>query len=110
MEYASAVIGNSSSGIIEAPSFRVPTINIGDRQKGRIQGNSTINCSPETRAIQKAIDQALSKPFQEKIKITTNPYDKPGTSSAIAALLEKTDISGIQKKKFHDIIEPGRYH
>jgi len=104
MKYASALIGNSSSGIIEAPSFRVPTVNIGDRQRGRVQAGSILNCPPETWAIQNTIDHALSQPFQEKIKTVTNPYDRPGTASTIAALLEKTDISNIQKKKFHDII------
>lgn len=108
MKYASAVIGNSSSGIIEAPSFKVATINIGDRQKGRIQADSILNCPPESRAIQRTIDQALSRPFQEKLKTVTNPYDKLGTSSAITTLLEKTEISGMQKKEFHDIIESGR--
>ncbi len=110
VKYASAVIGNSSSGIIEAPSLKVPTINIGDRQKGRIQAESILNCLPESQAIRNALAQALSQPFQEKMKTITNPYDRPGTISTIAALLEKTDISGILKKKFHDIIESGRYH
>jgi UDP-hydrolysing UDP-N-acetyl-D-glucosamine 2-epimerase len=109
LKYTSAVIGNSSSGIIEAPSFKIPTINIGDRQKGRIQADSILNCPPETLAIRDTINIALSQPFQERIKTTENPYDKPGTSSTIATLLEKTDITGILKKKFHDIIDPGRY-
>jgi UDP-hydrolysing UDP-N-acetyl-D-glucosamine 2-epimerase len=109
LKYTSAVIGNSSSGIIEAPSFKVPTINIGDRQKGRIQADSIINCIPDPGAIRNAMDRSLSPTFQEKLKTVENPYDKPGTSSTIATLLEKTDITGILKKKFHDIIDPGRY-
>ncbi len=109
MKNASAVIGNSSSGIIEAPSFKVPTINIGDRQKGRIQADSVLNCLPETRAIQNAINKSLSPAFQKKLKTIKNPYDKPGTCATIATLLEKTDLTDIRKKKFHDIIEQGRY-
>ncbi len=109
MKNASTVIGNSSSGIIEAPSFKIPTINIGDRQKGRIQADSILNCMPETQAIRNTIDRALSPPFREKLKTIQNPYDRPGTCSTIAAVIEKIDITDILKKKFHDIIEPGRY-
>lgn len=103
MKYATAVIGNSSSGIVEAPSFKIPTINIGDRQKGRIQAASTLNCSPGVNAIRQAIGRALSPVFQKSLSGTSNPYDRPGTCSTIVGLLEKTDIIGITKKPFHDV-------
>jgi GDP/UDP-N,N'-diacetylbacillosamine 2-epimerase (hydrolysing) len=103
MKYATAVIGNSSSGIIEAPSFKVPTVNIGDRQKGRIQAASTLNCSADANAIRQTIGRALSPNFQASLSGISNPYDRPGTCSTIVRLLEKADIFGITKKTFHDV-------
>ena len=103
MKYATAVIGNSSSGIVEAPTFKIPTVNIGDRQKGRIQATSILNCSPDAGAIRQAIDHALSPTFQESLATVTNPCDRPGTCSTIVKLLEKTDILGIAKKTFFDV-------
>jgi UDP-hydrolysing UDP-N-acetyl-D-glucosamine 2-epimerase len=104
IKYCAAVIGNSSSGIIEAPSFKVPSINIGDRQKGRIQAASTLNCSPETRAIRQTIDRMLSTAFQESLSGILNPYDRPNTCSTIVGLLENTELFAITKKTFHDVI------
>ncbi len=106
MKYASTIIGNSSSGIIEAPTLKVPTVNIGDRQKGRIMAASIINCDPDSNAIRHAIDHVLSPAFQESLQVTSNPYDRPGTCSTIVGLLAKTDISGITKKIFHDVRFP----
>ncbi len=103
MKYADAVIGNSSSGIIEAPSLKIPTVNIGDRQRGRIQAASILNCIPDADAIRQTIEQALSPAFQEKLPGISNPYDRLGTCSAIVGLLERTDIKGIIKKTFHDV-------
>ena len=103
MKYATAVIGNSSSGIVEAPSFKIPTVNIGDRQKGRIQAASTLNCLPDANAIRQTIGRALSPAFQESLSGISNPYDRPGTCSAIVGLLENADIFGITKKPFHDL-------
>ena len=103
MKFCAAVIGNSSSGIVEAPTFKIPTVNIGDRQKGRIQATSILNCSPDAGAIRQAIDHALSPAFQENLAIVTNPYDKPGTCSTIVKLLVKTDILSIAKKNFFDL-------
>ena len=103
MKYATVVLGNSSSGIIEAPSFKIPTVNIGDRQKGRIQAAGILNCSPDADAIRQTIGRALSPAFQENLSGITNPYDRPGTCSNIVRLLETTDIFGIAKKTFHDV-------
>ncbi|MCX5831433.1 MAG: UDP-N-acetylglucosamine 2-epimerase [Deltaproteobacteria bacterium] len=103
MKYATAVIGNSSSGIVEAPSYKIPTVNIGDRQKGRIQAASTLNCSPDANAIRQTIDRALSPAFQESLSGISNPYDRTGTCVTIVGLLEKIDILGITKKTFHDV-------
>lgn len=105
LKYARMVIGNSSSGIIEAPSFKVPTINIGDRQKGRIQAASVINCEPKCSDILTAMDKTTSWEFQEKMKGIKNPYEGVNTSITIMQtvqeyLLEKKINL---KKEFYDI-------
>ncbi len=105
VKHASLVIGNSSSGIIEAPSFRVPTINIGDRQLGRIQAPSVINCLPETDSIHKAIVMATSPEFRNVVRNTINPYEKENTSSVIVEkvkMLLKMDKVEL-KKSFFDL-------
>ena len=106
MKFCSAVIGNSSSGILEAPAFKIPTINIGDRQKGRIQASSIFNCSPNAKAIQQAMVYVLSPAFQERLTTVINPYDKPGTCSNIVKLLRDTNILNITQKKFVDLKTP----
>ncbi|MBB6714602.1 UDP-N-acetylglucosamine 2-epimerase [Clostridium gasigenes] len=104
MKYCSLVIGNSSSGIIEAPSFNKPTINIGDRQKGRMQAESVINCNPSKDDIVNAINISLSKEFREKIKNSINPYGDGNTSSKIINIIKQTLSQNINlKKKFYDI-------
>lgn len=105
VKYSAMVIGNSSSGLVEAPSFRVPTINIGDRQKGRIQADSIINCKPTFEEIEKAIKLALSEDLKEKTRKTINPYGDGNTSDRIIEVVsrflleDKIDL----KKKFYDI-------
>ena len=106
MKYATAVIGNSSSGIIEAPSFKVPTVNIGDRQKGRIQAASILDCSADANAVRQTIERALSPAFQKSLSGISNPYDRPGTCSTIVGLLEKTDLFGSTQKTFHAVKFP----
>ena len=106
MKYATAAIGNSSSGIVEAPSFKISTINLGDRQKGRTQADSILNCSPDANAIRQTIGHALSPAFQESLSGISNPYDRPSTCSTIVGLLENVDIFGITKKTFHDVRFP----
>jgi GDP/UDP-N,N'-diacetylbacillosamine 2-epimerase (hydrolysing) len=103
MKYSTAVIGNSSSGIIESPCFKVPTVNIGNRQKGRLQTSNILNCMPDSNAIRETIACAVSPSFQDSLLEISNPYDRPGTSATIVRLLETTKISGIIKKTFHDI-------
>lgn len=104
MKYSSMVIGNSSSGIIEAPSFNIPTINIGDRQKGRVQSKSIINCNPNYSDIISSINKGLSTEFTNLIKVNLNPYDGVDTSSKILKIIYKTLQSPIDlKKKFYDL-------
>ena len=80
---ADVVIGNSSSGLSEVPSFHVPTVNIGDRQKGRECGESVISCSIEENEIETAIHQALTIEFNKKVTGARNPYEQEGTSDCI---------------------------
>ena len=101
---AEFVIGNSSSGIIEVPSFKIPTINIGDRQKGRIQAYSIINCSPEEESISNAIEQALSPSFRKSLGKVINPYGQGNTSDIIVSVTKEYLLNNklkIQKKFFN---------
>lgn len=102
---AKFVIGNSSSGLMETPSFHIPTIDIGDRQRGRIAGKTIIHCEPEADSIDKAIKQAMNEEFRDSIKNVDSPYGEGNTSNKIISVTReylsnnKIDI----KKKFYDI-------
>jgi GDP/UDP-N,N'-diacetylbacillosamine 2-epimerase (hydrolysing) len=98
-----AVVGNSSSGLAEVPSFKKATINIGDRQRGRIKASSVIDCSSERSAIMQALAGVYSDDFQNKLKSVINPYGEGGASKSIIEILESTNLDGIVKKSFHDI-------
>ncbi len=105
LKYVDAVIGNSSSGIIEAPSFEVPTINIGDRQKGRIQASSVINCRPEKEEILEAFKTIFSREFKNILKDVKNPYGEGNVSERIIKIIKKhlfNELIDI-KKTFYDI-------
>jgi len=102
MRYVDAVVGNSSSGIIEAPSFKIGTINIGDRQKGRIKAESIIDCKPTYRDIKNAIKKLYSKEFQENLKNIKNPYGDGSSSKRILKILKTFSIKEI-KKGFFDL-------
>lgn len=104
LKYCDMVIGNSSSGLTEAPSFGVPTINIGERQKGRLQTDSVINCKPNKDDIQRSIELALSDDFKTKAKNTINPYGDGNTSSKIVETIKSyiLDNKINLKKKFYD--------
>lgn len=104
MKYAEFVLGNSSSGIIEAPAFHVPTVNIGDRQKGRLQAKSIINCSPDAGSICKAIDIALSEHQKNLCKYVVNPYGDGHAAKRISAkIAEKVSGRIDLKKNFYDL-------
>ncbi len=107
LKYCTMVIGNSSSGLIEAPSFGIPTINIGDRQKGRLQASSVINCGTSEQEIEKAILLALSDETRKAAKHTVNPYGDGKTSLKIIETIENCLMNGeIQiMKKFFDCME-----
>jgi GDP/UDP-N,N'-diacetylbacillosamine 2-epimerase (hydrolysing) len=97
------VIGNSSSGLLEAPSFKIPTINIGDRQKGRLQAKSVISCKTNSSHIFKAINKGFSESFRKKLKKSKNPYDYGLASDKILHHLENLVFPNDIKKKFFDL-------
>lgn len=103
MKLADGVIGNSSSGLAEAPSFRIGTVNIGDRQKGRLRAQSVIDCPPERDAIREAISTLYSDAFQRALSSVTNPYGDGGASERIARTLSDYPLAGLLKKTFHDL-------
>ena len=98
-----AVIGNSSSGLLEAPAFKIPTVNIGDRQRGRICADSVINCLPKAPAICKAMQTVFSADFTVQIRNVVNPYGGGGASEKIKNILKQTPLTGLLKKQFYDL-------
>lgn len=104
LRFCCAVIGNSSSGIIEVPSFKIPTVNIGDRQKGRVCANSVITCGNTIPEIQKAVDKALSEEFRALLSEITNPYEGENTSQRILEIIAEELQQGIElKKSFYNV-------
>ena len=103
LQFMDAVVGNSSSGIAEAPTFKIGTINIGDRQKGRIKASSVIDCQPNKKDIQKAFEKLYSNDFQESLKRTKNPYGDGIASKKIVDILKNIELTEIVKKHFYDI-------
>lgn len=105
MRYAEFVLGNSSSGIIETPAFHVPTVNIGARQKGRLQSESIINCESDIDSIRNAIQIALSDKHKETCNLVVSPYGNGHASEQIADKTIETVVNGRidLKKKFYDL-------
>lgn len=97
------VVGNSSSGLLEVPSFKKGTINIGDRQRGRLKAASVIDCEPNQDAIIAAIKHLYSPSFQYALQDIKNPYGNGGASEAIVGILEKLSLDRILKKHFYDL-------
>tara|TARA_B110000967_G_scaffold208448_1_gene260697 strand:+ start:5249 stop:6409 length:1161 start_codon:yes stop_codon:yes gene_type:complete len=103
MKHVDGVIGNSSSGLIEAPSFKVGTINIGDRQKGRIKANSIIDCDPTTESIELALKKLYSDSFRSKLANTINPSTGLDVVKQIVEIIKSEPLDEIIKKTFFDI-------
>lgn len=97
------VVGNSSSGLLEAPSFGIGTVNIGDRQTGRLKATSVIDCEPTAEAIGRALGELYSDAFQERLKDVVNPYGHGGASAAIVRIILNTPLSDLTVKRFHDL-------
>ena len=103
LQYMDFIIGNSSSGLLEAPSFKIGTINIGDRQNGRLKAESVIDCSPNKKNIKKAIKKIYSNKFQKILKDVKNPYDNGFVSKKITKVLKIVKLDKILNKNFFDI-------
>ena len=103
IQFMDGVVGNSSSGLTEAPTFKIGTINIGERQRGRIKADSVIDCEPSKESILIAIRKLYSKEFQDKLKNVKSPYGEGGATEKIKKVLKENNIADILKKEFYDI-------
>lgn len=103
LQYVDAMVGNSSSGLAEAPSFRIGTINIGDRQKGRLKAASVIDCEPTQAAITQALSTLYSDEFQASLHQVKNPYGEGCPSSRIVETIKRTTLNRLVKKTFFDL-------
>lgn len=103
MKEVGAVVGNSSSGIVEVPSFGVPTLNIGDRQKGRLAAESVVNSDTDKKSILKGLEKVLSPAFQDFCKTVNNPYGKENTAEEIFNVISTYPLDNIIQKHFYDI-------
>ena len=99
LKYVKAVIGNSSSGIIEVPSFGIPTLDIGDRQKGRIAADSVIHCGYSIEEIMEGLKNVVTYNHKK----VNNPYYKEGTCDAIFNVIKTYPLDTIIQKHFFDI-------
>ena len=101
MAHVDGVVGNSSSGLLEAPSFQKGTINIGDRQRGRLQAASVINCEPTRHSITAALVRLYSKEFQASLSKVRSPYGEGGASATIVAKVKAISLGTLHKKHFY---------
>ena len=104
MRQVAAVVGNSSSGIVEVPSFGIPTLNIGDRQKGRIAGESVYNCAPDKESILNGLNIIFSNSFKELASVVRNPYEKANTAEEIFKVISTYPLEQLNQKHFYDIL------
>lgn len=104
LKCVAAVVGNSSSGIVEVPSAGIPTVDIGMRQQGRLRGQSVIHAEDDPADIARAINQALSAETRAAARVAVNPYCSPDTLSRIVNAIATADPARLRHKKFHDIL------
>ena len=103
LQYVDGLVGNSSSGLAEAPTFKIGAINIGDRQKGRLKAKSIIDCKSKKKSITEAIGRLYSKEFQDELKTVQNPYGDGNATDKILDILTKQPVPKELKKEFIDI-------
>lgn len=103
LQFVKGVIGNSSSGLLEAPSFRIGTVNIGLRQDGRLRSTSVIDCAADRQSIAAALSNLFSMEFQRTLPFVSNPYGSGGATFEILRVLKTTDLGKIRTKSFHNI-------
>lgn len=102
MKYVAAVAGNSSSGLLEAPSFGIPSLDIGDRQKGRIAAESVFHCDSDKASILNGLKQVLSPSFREKAQTVHNPYERNNTAKKIFQIISTFPLENLNQKHFYD--------
>lgn len=102
IQQVDGVVGNSSSGLAEVPSFKKGTVNIGDRQRGRLRASSVIDCEPERNSIGAALEKLYSAAFQRRLSDVVNPYGRGGGSEAVIKILEQQPFEDLLKKRFYD--------
>jgi GDP/UDP-N,N'-diacetylbacillosamine 2-epimerase (hydrolysing) len=103
MKHVDGVVGNSSSGLAEAPTFGIGTVNIGDRQKGRLKASSVIDCEPQRDAISASLRRLYDPAFRLSLASTSNPYGDGGASARIVDVLRDIPLAPLLKKSFHDL-------
>jgi GDP/UDP-N,N'-diacetylbacillosamine 2-epimerase (hydrolysing) len=103
MQFIDGVLGNSSSGLLEVPSFKVGTVNIGDRQRGRIKAESVIDCCPTSVSITAALKRLFSEDFKGILELVDNPYGTGGAADKVVKVLRDYPLEGILKKQFYDL-------
>jgi len=103
LQFIDGVVGNSSSGLAEAPTFKISTINIGDRQKGRLKAKSVIDCEPTKESIKSAVDMLYSEDFQKMLLMVVNPYGEGEATERILDVLKNQPIPKETKKEFYDL-------
>lgn len=103
LQFMDAAVGNSSSGLLEAPSFKIGTVNIGDRQLGRLKAQSVIDCKPDQKSIEEAFEKLYSDEFQMCLENVKNPYGEGMASKQILDVIKSIDLSKLIKKSFYDL-------
>ena len=103
LKHVDGVIGNSSSGLLEVPTFKIGTINIGDRQRGRLKAISVIDCEPNEPSISSAIKMLYSADYQNRLTTVKNPYGCGGASESIVNILNDVSLDGLLKKRFYNL-------
>ena len=103
LKYVDAVVGNSSSGLLEAPTLKIATINIGDRQSGRLKSDSVIDCKPDKDSILNSLKIIYSKKFKTILERSRNPYGKGKASEKIIKILSENSVPNDTKKVFFDL-------
>jgi len=101
LQFVDVIIGNSSSGLVEAPSFKLAAINIGDRQQGRMRAENIVDCDPAKKSIINALRKVYSRVFQDRLKSIENPYGDGKTAPRIKRILKQYPLKGILKKQFY---------
>lgn len=103
LRYVDGVVGNSSSGLLEVPTFRKGTVNIGERQRGRLKASSVIDCTPDERSIAGALERLYSADFHQNLCHVINPYGDGGASNKVVQKLSEISLSGLIQKSFFDL-------